>query len=458
MTQIHKEFLTDKKHIHFIGIGGSGMFPLVQILHGMGYYITGSDNNPGDTIDFEREKMQIPVTIGQRAENIAGADLIVHTAAIMDDNPELMAARASGIPTIERADLLGLVTSWFDNCICVCGTHGKTTTTAMLTQILMACGKDPSAVIGGKLAAIGGSARLGESETMVCEACEFEDHFLKCHPDLAVILNVDADHLEYFKTLDNIIASFHRFAQMASKAVIYNGDDPNTCRAVQGVTGKKMITFGMKETNDFYPKDIVHRDGRHTTYTLYCRGESIGQVRLNVPGDHNILNSLSAIAAAIESGCTPKQAAESASAFQGAGRRFEIMGENKGVTIADDYGHHPAELEVTLKAAKAMEYRQVWAVHQPFTYSRTAMLLDDFARVLQLADHVVLSEIMGSREKNTYHIYAKDLADKIPGCVWFPTFEEISAYVMSHAQPGDLVITMGCGDVYKCAKMMLAQK
>lgn len=458
MTQIHKEFLTYKKHIHFIGIGGSGMFPLVQILHGMGYYITGSDNNPGDTIDFEREKMQIPVTIGQRAENIAGADLIVHTAAIMDDNPELMAARASGIPTIERADLLGLVTSWFDNCICVCGTHGKTTTTAMLTQILMACGKDPSAVIGGKLAAIGGSARLGESETMVCEACEFEDHFLKCHPDLAVILNVDADHLEYFKTLDNIIASFHRFAQMASKAVIYNGDDPNTCRAVQGVTGKKMITFGMKETNDFYPKDIVHRDGRHTTYTLYCRGESIGQVRLNVPGDHNILNSLSAIAAAIESGCTPKQAAESASAFQGAGRRFEIMGENKGVTIADDYGHHPAELEVTLKAAKAMEYRQVWAVHQPFTYSRTAMLLDDFARVLQLADHVVLSEIMGSREKNTYHIYAKDLADKIPGCVWFPTFEEISAYVMSHAQPGDLVITMGCGDVYKCAKMMLAQK
>ena len=458
MTHICKDFLNDKKHIHFIGIGGSGMFPLVQILHGMGYYITGSDNNPGDTIDFEREKMDIPVVLGQKAENIKGADLIVHTAAIMDDNPELIAARESGVPTIERADLLGLVTSWFDNCVCICGTHGKTTTTAMLTQMFMECGMDPSAVVGGKLPAIGGSGRLGKSDIMVCEACEFEDHFLKCHPDIAVILNVDADHLEYFKTLDNIIASFHKFAQMTTKTVIYNGDDINSCKAVEGVTGKKMITFGMDEKNDYYPKNIVHKDGRHTRYSLYYHGENLGEVLLNVPGDHNILNSISAIAAAIESGCSVSQALSSASVFEGAGRRFEIMGENKGVTIADDYGHHPAEIEATLKAAKAMEYKQVWAVHQPFTYSRTAMLLDDFARVLQIADHVVLSEIMGSREKNTYNIYAKDLADKIPGCVWFKTFEEISKYVMSHAQPGDLVITLGCGDVYKCAKLMLAEK
>ena len=458
MTHIRKDFLEDKKHIHFIGIGGSGMFPLVQILHGMGYHITGSDNNPGDTINFEREKMGIEVIMGQKAENIEGADLIVHTAAIMDDNPELMAARASGVPTIERADLLGLVTSWFDNCVCVCGTHGKTTTTAMLTQMFMECGKDPSAVIGGKLPAIGGSGRLGTSDTMVCEACEFEDHFLKCHPDIAVILNVDADHLEYFKTLDNIIKSFHTFAQMASRTVIYNGDDINSCKAVAGVEGKKMITYGMRDTNDYYPENIVHTDGRHTTYDLCSHGETLGRVLINVPGDHNILNSMSAIAAAVESGCTVEEAIESAKVFQGAGRRFEIMGENKGVTIADDYGHHPKELEVTLEAAKKMNYRHVWAVHQPFTYSRTSMMLDEFARVLQLADHVVLSEIMGSREKNTYNIYAKDLAEKIPGCVWFETFEEISKYVMSHAQPGDLVITMGCGDVYKCAKLMLQEK
>ena len=458
MTHIRKDFLEDKKHIHFIGIGGSGMFPLVQILHGMGYHITGSDNNPGDTINFEREKMGIEVIMGQKAENIEGADLIVHTAAIMDDNPELMAARASGVPTIERAELLGLVTSWFDNCVCVCGTHGKTTTTAMLTQMFMECGKDPSAVIGGKLPAIGGSGRLGTSDTMVCEACEFEDHFLKCHPDIAVILNVDADHLEYFKTLDNIIKSFHTFAQMASRTVIYNGDDINSCKAVAGVEGKKMITYGMRDSNDYYPENIVHTDGRHTTYDLCSHGKTLGRVLINVPGDHNILNSMSAIAAAVESGCTVEEAIESAKVFQGAGRRFEIMGENKGVTIADDYGHHPKELEVTLEAAKKMNYRHVWAVHQPFTYSRTSMMLDEFARVLQLADHVVLSEIMGSREKNTYNIYAKDLAEKIPGCVWFETFEEISKYVMSHAQPGDLVITMGCGDVYKCAKLMLQEK
>ena len=374
---------------------------------------------------------------------------------IRDSNPELMAARASGVPTIERAELLGLVTSWFSNCVGVCGTHGKTTTTAMLTQMFIECGMDPSAVIGGKLEAIGGSGRLGNSEVMVCEACEFEDHFLKFHPDIAVVLNVDADHMEYFKTMDHVLDSYHRFAAMATKAVIYNGDDANSCRAVQGIEGVKLLSFGMGEDNDYHACNIRHVDGRHTLYDLYYKQERLGQVKLNVPGEHNVLNSMAAVAAAIESGCQTQCAVESVSAFQGAGRRFEIMGTNKGVTIADDYGHHPAEIEVTLKAAKQMGYRQVWAVHQPFTYSRTAMLLDDFARVLQIADHVVLSEIMGSREKNTY---ASDLAKKIPGCVWFPTFEEISQYVMERAQPGDLVITLGCGDVYKCAKLMLHQQ
>lgn len=244
MTHIRKDFLNDKNY-SFYWNRWFGNVPAGADSARYGYYITGSDNNPGDTIDFEREKMDIPVVLGQKAENIKGADLIVHTAAIMDDNPELIAARESGVPTIERADLLGLVTSWFDNCVCICGTHGKTTTTAMLTQMFMECGMDPSAVVGGKLPAIGGSGRLGKSDIMVCEACEFEDHFLKCHPDIAVILNVDADHLEYFKTLDNIIASFHKFAQMTTKTVIYNGDDINSCQGSGGsYPGKKMITFG----------------------------------------------------------------------------------------------------------------------------------------------------------------------------------------------------------------------
>ena len=445
------------QHVHFIGCGGSGTYPLIQILHSRGYAITGSDVEETKNTEAERA-LGVRVCIGHDAANVGNADLVVYSAAIHDDNPELQAARARGIKAVERSVMLGYISRTHAQSIGVAGTHGKTTTTGMITTMLELAGRDPAAVIGGKLEAIGGSGRLGNSEVMVCEACEFEDHFLKFHPDIAVVLNVDADHMEYFKTMDHVLDSYHRFAAMATKAVIYNGDDANSCRAVQGIEGVKLLSFGMGEDNDYHACNIRHVDGRHTLYDLYYKQERLGQVKLNVPGEHNVLNSMAAVAAAIESGCQTQCAVESVSAFQGAGRRFEIMGTNKGVTIADDYGHHPAEIEVTLKAAKQMGYRQVWAVHQPFTYSRTAMLLDDFARVLQIADHVVLSEIMGSREKNTYNIYASDLAKKIPGCVWFPTFEEISQYVMERAQPGDLVITLGCGDVYKCAKLMLHQQ
>ena len=451
------KLLEGVRTIHFIGCGGSGTYPLIQILHSRGYAITGSDVEETKNTEAERA-LGVRVCIGHDAANVGNADLVVYSAAIHDDNPELQAARARGIKAVERSVMLGYISRTHAQSIGVAGTHGKTTTTGMITTMLELAGRDPAAVIGGKLEAIGGSGRLGSSEVMVCEACEFEDHFLKFHPDIAVVLNVDADHMEYFKTMDHVLDSYHRFAAMATKAVIYNGDDANSCRAVQGIEGVKLLSFGMGEDNDYHACNIRHVDGRHTLYDLYYKQERLGQVKLNVPGEHNVLNSMAAVAAAIESGCQTQRAVESVSAFQGAGRRFEIMGTNKGVTIADDYGHHPAEIEVTLKAAKQMGYRQVWAVHQPFTYSRTAMLLDDFARVLQIADHVVLSEIMGSREKNTYNIYASDLAKKIPGCVWFPTFEEISQYVMERAQPGDLVITLGCGDVYKCAKLMLHQQ
>lgn len=456
MIQCKNSILENKKHIHFIGIGGSGMYPIVQILHKMGYKLSGSDNNPGDTIEAERA-LGIEITLEQKAENIIDADLIVHTAAIMEDNPELIAAKASGITTVERSILLGLITDWFTDCICVCGTHGKTTTTSLLTQILLENGKDPSAVIGGKLKSINGSGRLGESDVMVCEACEFADHFLKLSPDITVILNVDADHLDYFKTLDNIIKSFNEFAKMTSKTIIYNGDDINTLKSIEGITNKKLISYGINDKNDYYPINIVSLGESRCAYQLMHHGENLGEVELSIPGEHNVLNSIAAIAAALEVGTDLNGAIKAADTFKGAGRRFEIMGVNKGVTIADDYGHHPAELEATLKAAKAMHYNEVWAMHQPFTYSRTSILLDDFARVLQMADHVVLSEIMGSREKNTYNIYSKDLAEKIPGCVWYHGLDECAKYIMDNAKPGDLVITMGCGDVYKCAKMMLAE-
>ncbi|MGN0612654.1 MAG: UDP-N-acetylmuramate--L-alanine ligase [Porcipelethomonas sp.] len=462
-----RNILNGKKHIHFIGIGGSGMYPLAQILHSKGYYLTGSDNNETETLDAVR-KMGIPVFLGQRAENIEGADLIVHTAAIMADNPELIAAKASGAPVLERSELLGIVTGWYDNAICVSGTHGKTTTTSMITQILCTEGVDLSAFIGGKLPCIGGSGRAGKSDIMVCEACEFVDTFLKLYPDAAVILNIDEDHLDYFKNLDNIIKSFHKFSEMAAKALIINGDDANTLKAVEGVTGKEFITFGLDPKNDYYAENVTRVSGMETRYTLMHKGEALGDITLHVAGVHNVMNSLAAAAASFYAGVSFESIQKGLSDFRGAGRRFELIGREKGITIVDDYAHHPTELSVTLKAAMDMGYRKVWAVFQPFTFSRTAILLDDFVSALSIPDRAVLTDIMGSREKNTYGIYTEDLAKKIDGCVYFPqdktaeytderkykNFDDVCNYICENAQDGDLVITLGCGDVYKVAKMI----
>lgn len=448
-----EDFLTGKKHIHFIGIGGSGMYPLAQILHSKGFYLTGSDNNETETLELVR-KMGIPVFIGQCAENIEGADLIVYTAAIMNDNPELIAARESGVTTVERADLLGLITGRYGNSICVSGTHGKTTTSSMLTQIFLSEKVDISAVIGGKLKSIGGSGVAGSSDTMVCEACEFMDHFLKLSVDVAVILNVDEDHLDYFKNLDNIIASFRKFCYNASKAVIINGDDENSMKAVEGVKGKDIITFGHSNKNMWYPKNIVHSGNLETSFDIMFKGSLFCKAVIHVPGEHNVINAVAAAAAAQYSGVSAEGIAKGLDEFKGAGRRFEKYGEYNGITIVDDYGHHPAEIAATLKTAKGMSFKRVWAVHQPFTYSRTFILMDDFAKALSIADKVVLTEIMGSREKNTYNVYAKDLCDKIDGCVWFPEFEQVADYVYKNAEEGDLIITLGCGDVYKVARLI----
>lgn len=451
-----ENFLAGKKHIHFIGIGGSGMYPLAQILHTRGYYLTGSDNNETATLDAVR-KMGIPVVLGQRAENIAGADLIVHSAAIMDDNPELMAARASGVLTIERSDLLGLITEEYSKAFCVSGTHGKTTTSSMLTMILLEAGIDLSTVIGGKLKAIGGSGRAGKSEYMVCEACEFVDTFLKLSPNISIILNIDRDHMDYFKTMDNLKHSFTKFCGLTTDIIVANGDDANTMEAVNAAQTKaRVVTFGRTDRNDFYAADIRHIADFHTEFTLMHDGKALCDIAVHVPGIHNVYNAVAACAAAYSAGIPVAALRGGLEKFGGAMRRFERLATISGVTFVDDYGHHPAEIAATLKTAKEMSFRRVWAVHQPFTYSRTAMLLDEFAKALSLADKVVLTEIMGSREKNTYNIYAADLAAKIDGCVWFPTFEEVARYVVDNVREGDLVITTGCGDVYKVADMMIA--
>lgn len=454
MNTIDK-LLKEVKRIHFIGIGGSGMCPLAEILHSEGYQLSGSDNNETDTLARIRS-MGIPVTLGQKAENISGAEMIVYTAALLPDNPELVAAKNSGIPTFERADLLGAVTRMYDDCYCVCGTHGKTTVSSMLTQIMIQCGKDPSAVIGGKLPLTQTNGRVGNTENMVCEACEFKDTFLHLSPDIAIILNIDADHLEYFKTLDNIIKSFNKFSKLTTKALIINGDDDNTLKAISDINDKEIISFGIGKNNDFYADNIVI-DHAFARYDLYKNSEKIAPVRLKVPGEHNISNSLAALAAADYCGINLIEAIKSLEQFGGACRRFEILAEIDGITIADDYAHHPAELKVTLEAAMQMEFNNVWAVFQPFTYSRTKEHMDDFARVLQIPDKCVMTEIMGSREVNTDGVYTSQLAEKIPDSVWFNTFEEVADHVLSNAKSGDLIITLGCGDIYKAAKIMISR-
>ena len=315
-------------------------------------------------------------------------------------------------------------------------------------------GFDPTAAIGGRLPFIGGNSRHGQSDIMVCEACEYVNSYYSISPAVAVVLNIDSDHLEFFKTIDNLVASFRQFAGSASRCIVYNGDDARTCRAVEGLE-KPTVTFGLTPKNDFYAENIRVNERCRTSFDVYSRGERVAQVQLQVPGEHNVLNALACVAACRVLEVPYADIERGLDAFAGAHRRFERVGEFGGVVLADDYAHHPAELAVTLRAAKSMGYRQVWAVFQPFTFSRTYMLLDDFAAALKIADHVVLSPIMGSREVNTYDIHSEDLAAKIPGCVALDSFQAVADYVKAHAQPGDLVITLGCGDIYKAGRLML---
>ncbi len=438
------------KRVHMIGIGGSGMCPLAEILHSKGYEVTGSDNNPSDPL--ERVKaLGIKVFMGHSAENINTAQLIVYSAAIPKDNPELVAAREKGIPIMERSHLLGALTRFYDNVIGVCGTHGKTTTTSMITQILLLNKLDPTAVIGGMLPMIHSNGIVGKSENMVCESCEFVDTFLQMSPDISVLLNIDNDHLDYFKTMDNLVLSFHKFLAM-SKVAFINGDDELARRAAQN-TAQKIFTFGFGKTNDYYA-DNLRNSKFGFKFDLYKNSQKIIEIDMHIPGKHNVLNCLAAFAVSDYMGVSASGIKDAVEKFTGAGRRFEFLGEYGGFMLADDYAHHPTELRATLNAAKSLDYKRVIAVFQPFTFSRTAMLLDDFIDALKIADEVILMPIMGSREVNTYGISSGDIAKELKNCTLTNTHEDTADAIIRIAKPGDLVITMGGGDVYKAAHIV----
>ncbi len=453
MKKLRQEdkIITEVKKVHMIGIGGSGMCPLAEILHSKGYILTGSDNNESDPLK-RIKKLGIKVYMGHSAENIEGSELVVYSAAIAEDNPELVAARDNGIPTMERSHLLGALTRYYDNVIGVCGTHGKTSTTSMITQILLLNKMNPSAVIGGKLPLINSNGIAGSSELMVCEACEFVDTFLQMSPDISVLLNIDNDHLDYFKTMDNLVNSFHKFIGM-SKLTYINGDDELSIKAAENISAN-IITFGKNKSNNFYPENI-RTSKRGYKFDVYKNGEFIIEIDMGVPGEHNVMNGLAAFAVCYDLGVDANGIKSALEAFTGAGRRFEFLGEYGGFMIADDYAHHPTEIKATLTAAKSLDYKRVIAVFQPFTFSRTALLKDEFIEALKIADTVILMPIMGSRETNSYNIYSEDLAREIQNSFCTTTHADTADAIIKTAKTGDLVITMGGGDVYKAAQIVL---
>lgn len=449
----YDHLLDNIKRIHFIGIGGSGMCPLAEIMHSEGFELSGSDMNESDTLERIRN-YGIKVYMGHKAENIEGAELIVYTAAVKSDNPELLAAQEKGIPAIERSIMLGIVTRRYNRSIAVAGTHGKTTTTAMLSQVLIGSGFDPSAIIGGKLPFIGGNSYVGQSDIIVCEACEYVDTFLELTPFISLILNIDADHLDYFKTLENIKKSFNKFSHLTTGLLIINGDDENVLESVSDVE-IPMLSFGFRDTNDYYAANLQSVKSAYKKFDLMHKGEKLCEIEMRVPGRHNIYNALAAAACAHHLGATPVQIAENLHNFTGVHRRFEILGSPSGITVADDFAHHPTELTAALSAAMEMDFNTVWAVFQPHTFSRTALLLDDFAKALSIPDVAIISEILPVRETNTYHIYNTDLGAKIEGSKCIDTFEDITKYIVKNAKEGDLVLTLGGGNVYMCANMIL---
>lgn len=445
-----RDYLKPGCHAHLVGIGGVSMRPLGLVLRSMGMQISGSDMNASVSTD-ELISKGIDVAIGHRAENIAGADCVIRTAAANNDNPEIAAARAAGIPIFERAQAWGYIMRAYRHAICVSGTHGKTTTTSMLTHIFMEAGRDPTVMIGGSLPLLGAGHRVGQGDTIILESCEYCNSFLNFFPTTAVVLDIDADHLDFFKDLADIEQSFRKFVRLVPEdgLIVANGDDKNTRDALEGIS---YISFGIESTNDVYGE---HFSSDYRSFDVICGGKHYCHLELGVLGRHNAMNALAACAVAwrfdIPAEATEKALAE----FRGAGRRLEFKGSYHGADVYDDYSHHPAELHALLSAVRLMGYKRVICAFQPHTYSRTKALFSDFVRELSAVDLAVLTDIYAARESNTVGVSSKDLADRIPGSVYCPGLPQLTDFLASIAQPGDIILTVGAGDVYKAGEKLL---
>ena len=442
------QFLRPGKRVHLVGIGGVSMRPLGLVLQGMGITVTGSDMNSSVSTD-ELIAHGIDVAIGHRAENIQGADCVIRTAAAHNDNPEIAAARAAGIPVFERAQAWGMIMRAYKNAVCISGTHGKTTTTSMVTHILMEAQVDPTVMIGGYLPMLHAGHRVGNGDTIVLESCEYCDSFLNFYPTLAVVLNIEADHLDYFKDLMDVEKSFRDFANLSTHGIIANGDDHNTMEALKGLD---VITFGVDEHNRIHAANI---SADWSKFDVICDGEFYCHLELKVVGRHNTCNALAAAATAWTLGISGECVERGLASFTGAGRRMEYKGNFAGADVYDDYAHHPGELAATIDAVATMGYQRVVLAFQPHTYTRTKALFNDFVRELRRVDQVVLAEIYAARESNTIGISSQDLAKEIPGSVYCETLPEVTEYLRKIARPGDVILTVGAGDIYRAGEALL---
>ena len=448
-------YLSPGRKGYLIGIGGVSMSSLADVLHGMGLNIVGSDMNDNPNSRALREK-GIEIFVGHSAENMSeDIDFVVRTAAVHDDNPEIIYAHEHSIPVFERTQAWGAISKDYSNALCIAGTHGKTTTTSMCTHILMAADRDPTVMIGGTLPLLNAGHRVGRGNTIIMEACEYYNSFLSLHPTVAVILNIEADHLDFFKDLRDVQDSFRAFAERVPQEegyVVANFEDKNTMETVKNID-RKVLTFGLSSEADVYAENITFL-GSTTKFDVMYKGTLFTDVTLHVPGMHNVMNALAATAASICIGIKPLAVKYGLAGFIGAGRRFEFKGKFNGADIYDDYAHHPSELQCLMDAVEKLNYQRNIVVFQPHTYTRTAALFDDFIKELKRPDVLLLAEIFAAREQNTIGISSASLAKEIDGASFYPSFDELEAVLRAIARPGDIILTVGAGDVFKLGERL----
>lgn len=463
---IYLDDLKKYKHIHMIGIGGTSMSGIATILKKWGFYITGSDASDSELIQKLREECHIHIAIGHDIDSIRRSDLVIYSAAISSDDIELQEARKLNITTMDRATFLGLITKAYGNTICVSGTHGKTTTTSMISVCFLEAKKDPTIQVGAILKQINGNSIVGNSDVFILESCEYVESFLKFSPKTAIVLNIDNDHLDYFKNLENIKQSFVKFVKLIPPdgLLVLNVDDKNACDLYKD-SKARTVTFGINNDKcNFTARNITFDNNGFPLFDVYRNNTFYKSIKLSVPGKHNVYNALACIATCYEYGIDKETIKNALLKYTGAHRRFEYIGNSNGANIFDDYAHHPTEIKAVYDAMKNKKYNRSWVIFQPHTYSRTKALLTDFASVLSQFDNIVITDIYAAREKNTYNISSQDLVNLInvnrvgKQAIYISDFNEIAKYIRDRVMPNDIVLTIGAGTVTNIGPMIVENK